>query len=309
MAGQVLGTVDVHQHLWPAPFVEQLRRRVSPPRLDGWTLYLAGEPPCRLDPAAHDPLRRAEAEPDGRDLSVASLSAPLGVEGLGDEAQPLLDAWHAGAAQLPSPFRAWASVSRHEPDLDGLRDLLKTFVGVQVSATELATPGALERVAPVLRVAELADRPVLVHPGPATPTADAVPAWWPAMIDYVAQLQAAWWSWHVAGRSLLPNLRICFAAGAGLAPLQHERLRARGGELGPLDPGVFVETSSHGRQAVDALIRVLGIDALVLGSDRPYAEPFDLPTADGGLDLGLGAAGHLAITSRNPHRLLYGGRP
>jgi hypothetical protein len=72
---------------------------------------------------------------------------------------------------------------------------------------------------------------------------------------------------------------------------------------------VFVDTSSHGRQAVDALVRVLGIDALVLGSDRPYAQPFDLPATEGGLDLGLGPAGDLAITSRNPHRLVHGGTP
>jgi hypothetical protein len=301
--------VDVHQHLWPALFVEQLRRRNTPPRLDGWTLHTHGEAPWQIDPAAHDGDRRAAAEPVTRRLSLVSLSAPLGVEGLGDEAGALLEAWHLGAAQLPSPFRAWASVSRHEPDLDGLASLLETFVGVQVSALDLATPDALERLAPVLRVAELADRPVLVHPGPANPVLGAVPAWWPALIDYVAQLQAAWWSWHVAGRSLLPGLRICFAAGAGLAPLHHERLRARGGQLGPLDPGVFVDTSSHGRQAVDALVRVLGIDALVLGSDRPYAQPFDLPATEGGLDLGLGPAGDLAITSRNPHRLVHGGTP
>jgi hypothetical protein len=46
---------------------------------------------------------------------------------------------------------------------------------------------------------------------------------------------------------------------------------------------------------------VLGVDALVLGSDRPYAEP--LPTA------GLGAAVHHAIRVANPARLLHGDPP
>ena len=54
-----------------------------------------------------------------------------------------------------------------------------------------------------------------------------------------------------------------------------------------LDRGVFVDTSSYGPQAVDALVRVLGIDAIVLGSDRPYADP---------AALGLGAAADRAIT-------------
>ena len=47
-------SIDLHQHLWPAPFLGALRARRHPPRLDGWTLELAGEPPFAVDPAAHD---------------------------------------------------------------------------------------------------------------------------------------------------------------------------------------------------------------------------------------------------------------
>ena len=39
-----------------------------------------------------------------------------------------------------------------------------------------------------------------------------------------------------------------------------------------VDPNAFVDTSSYGRQGVDALSRALGIDVLVLGTDRPYAD-------------------------------------
>jgi hypothetical protein len=66
---------------------------------------------------------------------------------------------------------------------------------------------------------------------------------------------------------------VVFAAGAGLAPVHHERHAARGGTTGAVDPLVHVDTSSYGPQGLDALVRVLGIDALVLGSDRPYAAP------------------------------------
>ena len=301
-------TVDVHQHLWPPALVEQLRRRVVAPRLEGWTLHLPGEPTYDVRPADHDITARCRQEP--ADLVVLSLSSPLGVEDFSD-AGDLLDTWHAGAAELPEPFAAWAAASRTEPDLVGLQRLLepmdgKGFRGLQVPATWLATPRDLEAVAPLLAVAEAAGRPVLVHPGPvgAMPSEQSLPGWWPALVPYVAQLHAAWWTWHVAGRALLPDLRICFAAGAGLAPIQHERLGARGGRLTEpgraLDPGVFVDTSSYGPQAIDALVRVLGIDAVVLGSDRPYADP----TA-----LGLGAAAERAITSTNPTRLLEGNAP
>jgi hypothetical protein len=51
---------------------------------------------------------------------------------------------------------------------------------------------------------------------------------------------------------------------------------------------------------LDSLVRVLGVDALVLGSDRPYTEP---------TDPGLGAAASHAVRVVNPHRLLQGGRP
>lgn len=305
MAGRSFGSIDVHQHLWPDLLVEALRRRTDPPRLDGWTLHLAGEPPFPVDPEAHDAERRAAAEPADRELALVSLSSPLGIEALPpDEAVPLLDAWHVGAAALSAPFRAWAAAHAAEPDLEGLhRLLLGTFVGIQVPATAMGTPRRLEQLAPTLELCERLERPVLVHPGPARTDADeGVPPWWPALVPYVAQLHAAWWSWHTAGRALFPRLRICFAAGAGLAPVQHERLRARGGRLGPVDADVFVDTSSHGPQALDALTRVLGVDALVLGSDRPYAEPLDP------CDLRMGAAAAHAIHVINPHRLLEGGR-
>ena len=293
-------TIDVHQHLWPAALVEALRRRSAPPLLRGWTLHTAGEAPYDVDPGAHDPAARAALDA-GTDHVLVSLSAPLGIEALApDEAQPLLDAWHAGAAGLPAPFGAWASVTDTEPDLDGLKGLLTgEFVGLQLPATAFADPRAVERAAPVLDLCAALDRPVLVHPGPDLAGPDR-PAWWPAVVGYVAQLQAAWWAWHAVGRSLVPNLRLCFAAGAGLAPVHHERFAARGGGRFVVDRSVFVDTSSYRRQGVDALTRALGVDAVVLGSDRPYAEPADILT-----DLGRAAAHALATT--NPRRLLEGG--
>ena len=116
---------------------------------------------------------------------------------------------------------------------------------------------------------------MLIHPGPQR-TPAYVPGWWAPVVGYVDQLSAAWWAFHVAGRDLAPHVRVCFVAGAGLAPLHHERFTARGGDFGVVDPDIFVDTSSYGPRALDALVRVLGIDALVRGSDRPYADAADL---------------------------------
>lgn len=292
---------DCHQHVWPAALVDALRSRTGSPRLVGWELHLEGEPPYAVTPGDHDgeARRRADVE-DRTDRALLSLSSPLGIEGMPpEESSPLLDLWHAGADDLAEGHDIWAAPRLVEPDLAELARVLghPRVCGLQLPASAMATPTALERVTPVLGVAEQADLPVLVHPGPASPVA-GVPDWWPALTDYPAQLAAAWFAWHLAGRSLLPRLRIGFVALAGLAPLHHERLSQRGGRLGPLDPGVFYETSSYGRQAVDAMTRVVGADALVHGTDRPYAGP---------TDLALGPAFEHAVHVANPHHFLEGG--
>ncbi len=296
--------VDCHQHLWPEAFIEELRRRRRPPRVRGWELQLDGEPPYAVDPADHDPARRREFdEVDGVNLALLSLSSPLGVETMDpDAAAPLLESWHSLANELDehAGHGIWAAVNLVEPDLAALSVTLKheRVHGLQIPATGVADPAALTRLAPVLAVVEQADLPVLVHPGPAAAPSSDVPGWWPALASYPAQLAAAWFAWHVAGRSLLPRLRLAFVGLAGLAPLHHERLAQRGGELGPIDPLVFYETSSYGTRAVDALVRVVGVDPLVHGSDRPYAQP-TVPA--------LGPAFDQALLVVNPSHLLNGG--
>ena len=59
------------------------------------------------------------------------------------------------------------------------------------------------------------------------------------VVDYTTQLQAAWWAWHAyLRRREFPRLRLCFAAAAGLAPVHHERLVARGGRFGERPLGI-----------------------------------------------------------------------
>jgi len=295
--------IDIHQHLWPPELIDALRSRSASPRLDGWTLLLDGEPPFAVDPGDHDPERRRELE---QVRIVLGLSSPLGIEDLPpDDAAPLLAAWHDGVARLRPDFEAWAAVTRIDPDLDDLaKRLTDGFAGLQIPATWLATPAAIDRLAGTLAAAAAADRPVFVHPGPAAPIAtvtndDPPPAWWAAVVDYPSQLSAAWWSWHAAGRTRFPDLRICFAAGAGLAPVHHERFLARGGRPLVVDQHTFIDTSSYSRQGVDSLIRALGVDPIVIGSDRPYGTAFQTDQGD---------AAATAFRYTNPLRLLEGTR-
>lgn len=290
----------MHQHLWPAPFVEALRERARSPRLTGWTLHLDGEPDYEVNPHDHDvALRQALLTADGFGLGVVSLSSPLGIEWLPvEEAAPLLDAFHAGVLDLPDSFAAWASTCLTDLDPERLGiELAEGCVGLQLPATALANPEAVERCAPLFEVLVQHDKALFVHPGavPATAGAQRV-AWWPAVVPYVSQLHAAWYAFALAGRPLFPTLRVCFAALAGLAPAHRERYSARGGERNPVDRNAYVETSSYGHTAIDAIVRSIGADTVVIGSDRPYATPFTG-------DLGGPALTH-AMRSVNPYRLL-----
>jgi 6-methylsalicylate decarboxylase len=290
---------DVHQHLWPPALIDGLRRRTAPPRLRGWRLELAGEPDYDVVPADHDVGRRAQqARDDGLGAAIVSLSSALGIEELAPgEAAPLLDAYHDGALELPAPFRAWAAAGLSELDPDALgRRLDRGFVGLQLPATTLLDERGYDRVAPLLGVLETRERALFVHPGPATPSrGGVVPGWWPAIVDYVQQMHAAWYGFRVFGRPRHPRLRVCFAMLAGLAPLHSERFAARAGERSVVDEHCFFEISSYGTRAVDAVVRTLGIDVLVNGSDRPYAEP---------VVVDLGEAVMHALRNSNPDRLL-----
>ena len=133
--------VDIHQHVWPGALIEELRRRSQPPRLDGWTLLTAGEPPFVVNPADHDVGRRAALTArDGAGRVVIGLSSPLGIEYLmPEEAEPLLDAYHRGVIELGAPFAGWAAACLGAIDASDLaKQLDRGLVGLQLPATAVA---------------------------------------------------------------------------------------------------------------------------------------------------------------------------
>jgi hypothetical protein len=245
----------------------------------------------------------------------------LGIEALPlAEAEPLLDAFHAGVLELGPPFALWGSLPLADPSPERVDALLAAgSVGLCLPAAALATPEGLDRLGPALE--RLAPAPLLVHPGAApaaagelTPAlgaavADAAAyaafsnsAWWPALTAYVAEMSAAWHAWAAWGRALHPRLPAIFAMLAGLAPLHAERLAARGGPADALhDPLTAFDTSSYGHRALDAMLRAVGVDRLVYGSDRPVVVPQPLGA--------LGPAVEHAIAVVNPERFLNAAVP
>ena len=257
-----------------------------------------------MDPTAHDVATRVAADREtGVTTACLSLSAPLGIERLRrPEAQPLIDAWHRGVRELPDHFRAWASVPSEGADVAASAGCWPRTASSGCSCRRPTcsprSPGSARRT--LLLAAELAGKPVFVHPGPEPRRvlAGRLPTWWAPVVGYTAQLQAAWWGWHALRRAL--------AVPATEGALRcRRRARARASPSGTrcaagrttVDPDVFVDTSGYRRRALEAVVRVLGIDALVLGQRPPVrrsAEEF------------LGDAATHAVRVANPGRLSAG---
>jgi len=264
---------DVHQHLLPEDVIAALSRRSQAPRIANGMLHLVGEPPSPFDPADHDPDARARL--DDLDRIVIALSSALGIETLpADEAEPLLDAFNRGILELGGPFELWGAIALDAPRPEAVDDLLDAGAhGISLPATALADRRGLRHVAPLLDRLETRGAPLFVHPGPADVEPSA-PAWWPALTSYVADMNAAWHAFATWGRPRHPQLRIVYAMLAGGAPLHAERLVARGGPAAAIhDPLAWFDVSSYGPLALDAMIRAVGIDRLLCGSDRPVAAP------------------------------------
>ncbi len=305
--------IDVHQHLWPDALVNALTWRREPPLLRrdgvGWVLRLRDEPDYPFDPRQHDPERRlALLKRDGVQRALLAISSPLGIEGLSRaDAEPLLAAHNGGLLELGGAFGVWGAVALRPADPADVDTLLGAgAVGISLPAGALAGPDGVERCAGLLERLEARDAPLLVHPGPDPwrtwrPQAygdKGVPGWWPAMTRYVADMNAAWHAFAAFGRARHPQLRVVFAMLAGGAPLHAERLTARGGPAGAAlaDERVFYDTSSYGPRTIDAVVRCVGVDQLVYGSDRPVVDA--QPAAP------LGPAAHEAMVGANVGRLL-----
>jgi 6-methylsalicylate decarboxylase len=278
--------IDLHQHVWTTPLLDALAQRDHLPfvrRTDGLTvLHGGGELPYVIDTAAESADRRAALlDADGVQRAVVAPSSPIGIEGLRhDVAAQLIDAHLDGVLALGARFAAWGPVPVRDPDPTDVDHVLRRgCAGISMPACALAGREAFDALGPVLDRVQSRGVPLFVHPGGvAGPQAHEAPLtdplWWRALTDYVFQMQAAWLTFAAHGRRELPGLTVVFAMLAGGAPLQSERLSARGGPAIDLhDPLIFYDTSSYGAMLVGAMADQVGPAQLVYGSDRPVVAP------------------------------------
>ena len=286
-------TVDFHQHLWPEPFVELLARRERPPRLRGCVLEVAGEGESEIDLSAHDlDVRLALLERWELDVAVVSLQPTLGISALhADEASELIAVYERGILELVAASKGRLVALAAGSDLTG-------FAGACIGAPELAN---LDLLAPRLDELVRHDAVLFVHPGPTADVPAGAPAWWAAVVDYTAQMQAGYAAWLAGGTSRWPSLDVVFAMLAGGAPFQLERLRSRGvSGRDVLHDTIFFEISSYGNRALELCLATFGVSQLVFGTDVPVLDP------EPALDAvrGFGDAVADALCNQNPARLL-----
>jgi 6-methylsalicylate decarboxylase len=257
-------TVDVHQHLWPEPFIAALASRRAAPRLRGTVLELA-EGDYESDLAAHDPdVRLAALDRDGIDVAVLSLQPTLGITSLPRaEQEELTTIWEAGMLELVA-----ASGGRFTALAPGR--VAPGFVGTIAPAAALRDVEALSSL-----LGDLAASGgfLLVHPSGSVPTPGA-PPWWPSIVDYTAQMQSAYLTWLSYAQRHWPSVNVVFAILAGGGPFQLERLASRGVAVrSGLHENVFLETASYGRRAIELCIETFGVHQLLYGSDLPVIDP------------------------------------
>ena len=281
---------DVHQHLWPEAFTAALARRREPPCFDGRVLRLPGELDSEIDLGDHD-LDTRLALLDRHGIDVALVSVPPGY--LTDPEGKLADAYHTGVLELVR-----SASGRIQALAAGV--CRPGFAGACVAAGELV--GGID---PLLGELRAARQLLFVHPGPPRELPGDAPPWWGAVVDYSAQMQAAYATWLARDATRFADLPVVFAILAGGAPIQLERMRSRGvDDRAAMHPNVFLDTSSYGRRALDLCLATYGVTQLVHGSDVPVIDPAPTLAAI----RGFGDAVATMVLNENPRRLLEGVR-
>ena len=280
-----MATIDVHQHLWPPAFIDALGRRSDVPRLQGSVLELGGERASDVDLAAHDlDARLALLDRWEIDIAVVSLQPTLGCDA------ELVEVYERGILDVAEASSGRIVALACNRAADG-------FAGACIAATELVD---LAAVGPRLDELERSGAFLFVHPGPVRKPGGA-PDWWPAVVDYTAQMQAAYAAWLAGGAERWPSLRMVFAILAGGGPFQLERLASRGiSGRGLLHENVYFETASYGPRALDLCLKTYGVGQLCFGSDAPVIDP--QPTLDAVRSFGDAVTD--ALCNVNPSRLL-----
>lgn len=241
-----------------------------------------------------------------------------------------------GAVPMMFPDRAIAEMERLKKI--GMR-------GIEINSNVKGLDLDDELFFPVFQAAEQMGMAVFIHPwgGFMKPEEEALRArmntarnWRPWLIGMGMETALAFDSMR-SGRvhERLPRLRVLYAHGGGAFPALLGRLEhgaycrpdlfKDASQMNPLDTvkgcGIYADTLVHSQVMLRALIDLLGVDRVAMGSDYPYplgeVEPYDEKTMQNfysypspypklkGLYPGYGVE-HLELSDRDRQRLLSG---
>lgn len=245
-------------------------------------------------------------------LSPTPMMIPDYVDSEGDAAEIcriLNDDNAVLAAKFPARFMALGALPMMFPDralkeLERIRSLGMRGVEINsnVNGLDLDDP----RFFPVLQALEAAGMAVFIHPwgGFMNPSEEKLKSrmnlnrnWRPWLIGMGMETALAFDSLR-SGKvhERLPQLRVMYAHGGGAFPALLGRLEHGAycrpdlfkdvSQLNPFDTvkkcGVYADTLTHNPAMLKALVEMLGIDRVAMGSDYPYPlgeiDPFDAET-------------------------------
>jgi len=293
MSDRTSTTVDVHTHVIPDALVREARDAggLFGVRFEDGELVHPEGYRAPLDPGFHDAgaiLARMDAS--GIDVSVLSLSPTMffydqppaeaaAFARLANDAIAELAAQHErllAVAQLPmqDPDAAARELERAVSEL-GMRGAL---IGTNVGASSLDE----DDFEPVFATAQRLGVPVELHPYFTGPKPRLEPFYFTNTIgNPLDTCIAAARLIHAGTFDRLPELRLVLAHGGGYLPYQLGRLdhawqvreepRARIAQ----PPSSYlrrfwIDTLTHGDEALAFLARLIGVDRLLLGTDLPY---------------------------------------
>ncbi|MFI6350103.1 amidohydrolase family protein [Streptomyces sp. NPDC050560] len=291
--------VDTHAHVIPPALVDAMRAGTAPDGIrleeqaDGstWVVHRQGYRYPLLD-AFHDvPARIATMERQGIDAALLSVAPPLFLywieaEAAADAARTLNDTLAGMVAEAPERFAGLATLPLQDPaaSVVELRRAVRELglrgaqIGPHAEGVQLDDPS----LRPVLAAAEELRVPLVVHPYYVGAT--------PGPLDdfYLTNLQGNPWQTAVCASRLilsgtldaLPDLDVVLVHGGGHLPYQLGRLdhghavrpEARGCKLKPSEYArrFHYDTLTHSPEATAFLIRQVGADRVVLGTDTPF---------------------------------------
>lgn len=329
MERQTVHTVDVHTHFVPPELVRAARSGegfdgVRVHQVDGaeWLVHRQGYR-YPLDPGFYDPAARLAAM-DTLDIDVAVVSvAPTlfmywaDPGGATHFAQQVNNQLAELAAESNGRIRTVAALPMQDPDA-AARELHRAVGELGMHGAEIGT--AIEdvplddpRFRPVLTAAEALGVPLILHPYYVGAHASLADFYLTNLLGNPMESTVSAARLILSGTlDELPDLRLVLMHGGGFLPYQVGRLdhghrvrpEARGCRDDPSAylPRFWFDTLTHAQEPLRFLLRHVGAERVVYGTDFPFDMGAGSPTAQFG-DLQLDPDTDQAVRGRNAARL------